>query len=199
MADDKRGREAQARHADRRQREREILTALERADEIEPPADESTLSELTPALTDVSFPASGRTIVGAVGDQTIDTDHGRSTVAQLLPETDAETFDSASTVRIRLRRPTVAASMKRILEAHDAVADEPLRSTQREAYEKTLRALTAVDADDDDEGIEVVTDWIVDQLREAETAPGSRQVRKRAVRFCRSNGYEIRNDQWLGV
>jgi hypothetical protein len=40
MADTKRGREEQARHEERRQREREIEQARERADEPAPPTDE---------------------------------------------------------------------------------------------------------------------------------------------------------------
>jgi len=42
-------------------------------------------------------------------------------------------------------------------------------------------------------------DWIVEQIREKEKKPGSRAVRREAAKFCRANGYEVRNDEWLGV
>ena len=44
MPDDKRGREKQARNADRRQRERAIATELDRMADPEPPIDETELA-----------------------------------------------------------------------------------------------------------------------------------------------------------
>lgn len=59
---------------------------------------------------------------------------------------------------------------------------------QRDAYVKTFAELEAIDADDDDEGIRAIADWIVERIREKETLPGSRDVRREAAKFCRSNG-----------
>lgn len=199
MADDKRGRESQARDADRRQRERDMAAAVERADETEPPVDDAELEAIERELADVDFPATGSAVVAAVGDRTIESAEGTHAVTELVPETDEERFDDPGAVRLRVQRPTIAAAMKRIVEATAPVQGADLRGSQREAYEKTLRALKAIDADDDDEGISVVTDWIVERIQEKGTLPGSRAVRRRAAEFCRDNGYQIRNDEWLGI
>jgi len=199
MPDDKRGREKQSRDADNRQRQRDIAAALERSDETEPPVDTDELETLTPELDTVAFPATGSEVVEAVGTREVDAAGGTKRIADLVPETGEETFDSPDDVHVRLQRPEIAASMKRIVEASDRLRNARLGYSQREAYEKTLRALKAVDADDDDEGVEVVTEWIVERIRDDETFPGSRAVRRRAAKFCRENGYEIRNDEWLGV
>ncbi len=199
MPDDKRGREKQARDADRRQRKRDLAAELERWDETEPPIEEAALEDVNSELQSLEFPATGTEIVAAIGDREIQSDEGRYTVAELVPETDVETFDSPSAVRVRVQRPTVAPATKRVIEAAEEFQQTDLTGSQREAYEKTFRALKAIDADDDDEGIPTIADWIVEHLREKESLPGSRAVRRQATKFCRANGYEIRNDEWLGI
>ncbi|MFW5917802.1 MAG: hypothetical protein ACOCRD_05275 [Halorubrum sp.] len=213
MADDKSGRDEQARDEDRRQREREIAAELERGDdelergddelergdEPEPPIDASELAYFETALEPVTFPATGAEIVSAVGDREVESTVGTYAVADLVPAVDWERFGSPEEVRVRIQRPTIAAAMKRIVEASDPLPNEELDRSQRDAYERTFEALKAIDTDDEDEGIGVVADWIVEQIGEKEAIPGSRDVRRRAATFCRSNGYEIRNDEWLGV
>ncbi|MDZ5812612.1 hypothetical protein U4E84_14785 [Halorubrum sp. AD140] len=199
MADDKSGRDKQARDEERRQREREMNTAVERGDEPEPAVDTSELAYFETGLEPLTFPATGAEIVSAVGDREIESTVGTYAVADLLPAVDWERFDSPEEVRVRIRRPTIAAAMKRVVEASDRLPNEELDRSQRDAYERTFEALKAIDADDEDEGIRVVADWIVERIGEKETIPGSRDVRRRAAEFCRTNGYEIRNDEWLGV
>jgi len=199
MADDKSGREDQARTADDRQRERALLEALERGDEPRPPIDEADLSDVDEALEGVEFPATAKDVVERVGDRTVDSPEGTYTVAELLPESETIAFGGPEAIRTRVERPTVAASMKRIVEASDGLRDRDRLGSQYDAYEKTLEALADIDADDDDEGVAVVTNWIVEQITEKGTRPGSRRVRKRAAKFCRKQGFEIRDDQWLGV
>ena len=199
MADDKNGRERQARKAEKRQRQREILEALERREEAEPPVAEATLDELEGELATVKFPATGAEIVETAGDKEIDSEEGTFRVADLIPATEDEVFDDPETVRLRVERPTVAASMKRVLEAAGSHPRLDLRGSQREGYEKTMRSLKNLDADDDDEGIREITDWIIEQIEEKEKLPGSRPVRRQAAKFCRGKGYEIGNDEWLGV
>ncbi|MFW6317971.1 MAG: hypothetical protein ACOC06_05830 [Halorubrum sp.] len=199
MADDKSGRDKQARDEDRRQREREMDAAVERGDEPEPPVDASALDYFESALESVAFPATGAEIVSAIGDREIESAVGTYAVADLVPASEGERFDSPDEVKLRVRRPTIAAAMKRVVEASDPLPNEELGRSQRDAYERTFEALKAIDADDEDEGIRVVADWIVERIREKEKIPGSRDVRRRAAEFCRSNGYEIRNDEWLGV
>ncbi|WP_436933557.1 hypothetical protein [Halovenus marina] len=199
MADDKRGRDKQAHDEDRRQRERELLMEMERADETEPPVEVAELDAFETKLDAVTFPATGEEIVTAVGDYELDSDDGTHRVEALIPATDSEAFDSPAAVRVRIQRPTVAAAMKRVVEASDQLPRATFGTSQREAYEKTFRALKAIDADDDDEGIAVVADWIVEQIQNTETLPGSRAVRRRAAKFCRSNDFQIRDDEWLGI
>ncbi|SEO59443.1 hypothetical protein SAMN05216388_101528 [Halorientalis persicus] len=199
MADNKSGREDQAQNADRRQRERAIAEELERRDEPEPPVDPSQLAYFETELDAVEFPASADDVVATLGDREIEASDGTYAVEELLPATDVETFDSPAEVRERIERPTVAATMKHIVEASETLPRETLDSSQWDAYQKTLRELAAIDADDDDEGVRVIGDWIVDQIDEKGKLPGSRAVRREAAKFCRSEGYEIRNDEWLGV
>ncbi|ESP87897.1 DUF5789 family protein [Candidatus Halobonum tyrrellensis] len=199
MPDDKQGREDQARTAERRRLEREIAEELERADEPEPPVDAADLAAVEADLDAVSFPATGTEVVAAVGDRAVETPDGSHTVAELLPDADGETFDSPAAVRARVQRPTVAGAMKRVVEAVGRPPNTAPRESQWEAYERTFRELEAIDEDDDDEGIRVVADWIVERARETGTPPGSRDVRRRAAKFCRSNGYTVRDDEWLGV
>lgn len=199
MADNRRGRDKQARDADRRQRERAIATELERMDEPEPPLEPSDLAAVEAELEEVSFPATGAEIVRAVGDEPLEGEEVTYTVAELTPDTESETFESPAALRRQIQRPTIAAAMKAVIEATATDRDVELTDSQREAYEKTFRELKAIDADDDDEGIAVIRDWIVDQVTEKGKLPGSRGVRREAAKFCRENGYEIRNDEWLGI
>jgi len=197
MADNKSGRDDQADNADRRQRERALLMELERGDETEPPIESAELDDLETELDQLSFPATGDEVVDAVGDRAIDAPAGRYTVAELVPE--IETFDSPDEVAIRIRRPTVASSMTRISEAASTLSNKQLGTSQREAYEKTFRALIAIDAVDDDEAVGEITDWIVERIHGKETLPGSRAVRREAAKIARKSGYEISNNEWLGI
>lgn len=199
MPDDKNGRENQARTADRRRQQRDIKEQLERMDEVEPQVDESELYDFEQALEPLSFPATGAEIVETAGEYTIDAEGRSYQVAELLPDAEDESFEDPEDVRLRIQRPTVAQAMKRVLEASKNAEGDQLKGSQWEAYEKTFRALASIDADDNDEGIDFITDWILEQLDEKDKLPGSRQVRKRATKFCRSNGYQVRNDEWLGA
>ena len=199
MADDKSGRDKQAHDAQKRQHERDIATELERGAEPEPPVDETDLDELEAELDALEFPATGAEVVTTVGTQTVTAGETTYTVAELVPEIDAETYDSPAAVRVRIQRPTVAAAMKRVLEATKTLQQTELSGSQRDAYERTFQELKAIDADDDDEGVRVIGDWILEQLQDDEKLPGSRAVRRQAAKFCRANGYSVRNDEWLGV
>jgi len=199
MADDKRSREKQARDEDNRQRRRDLVEELERGDETEPPVDASALGELESSLGKVEFPATGAELVSVVGDHEIETPDGTYSVAELLPETDTVTIESPAAVRMRVQRPTIAAAMKRVTEATESVPNVELGRSQREAYEKTFRALQGIDVDDDDAGIQFIGEWIVEQLEAKGKLSGSRGVRREAAELCRSEGYTVRNDQWLGV
>ncbi|UPV76779.1 hypothetical protein M0R89_21545 (plasmid) [Halorussus limi] len=199
MADNKSGRDQQADDAERRQRERDLASELERHDEPKPPVETTELSDLEAELESLEFPATGTEVVDAVGDREVRAPDATYAVEELVPDTDGETFDSPGAVRVRIERPTVAAAMKRVVEASETLPNVNFRWSQREAYEKTFRELREIDADDDDEGIQAITDWIVEQIRTKEKLPGSRGVRRQAAKFCRSNGYQVRNDEWLGI
>ncbi len=195
MADNKSGRDDQADNEQRRQRQRDILAELERGDETEPPIGVDELEELEPELAAVTFPATGADVVEAVGDRSL----GPATIGDFLPETETETFADPQAVQQRLKRPTIASAMKRLIEANAAISNDRLRDSQREAYERTFRELRDIDAVDEDEGIGTVVDWVVEQIDETGKLPGSRAVRRQAAKVCRENGYEVRNDEWLGV
>jgi hypothetical protein len=198
MADDKDSRDKKAQDADRRQRERAIEAELQRGDEPEPPVEATALDEFESELESVEFPATGAEIVTTVGGHIVESNDGRYTIDELVPET-AETFDSPDAVRAHVQRPTVAAAMKRVIEASKTLPNTEFPWSQRTAYETTFQELGAIGADDDDEGIEAIADWIVERIRDKETLPGSRDVRRQGAKFCRANGYEVRNDEWLGI
>ncbi|EMA28654.1 DUF5789 family protein [Haloarcula japonica] len=199
MADNKNGREAQARNEERRQRERAIAEELERADESEPPVDPTELAYFESELETLEFPATAAEVVATVGGHEIESVDGTYTVVDLLPDAEVESFDSPAEVRTRVQRPTIAGAMKRVVEAAGEHQSATFGTSQRDGYERTFRELRTIDADDDDEGIEVIADWIIERIHEKETLPGSRDVRRRAAEFCRSNGYSVRNDEWLGI
>ncbi len=199
MPDDKDGREDQAQASERRQREREITEELERMHEEEPPVESAGLEELEQELDALTFPARGTEIVAALGDQVIELDERSYKVEELVPDADEEVFETPVEVRARVQRPTVAAAMKRIVEVTREFPEVDLGRSQRDAYEKTFRALKSVDTVDDDEGIRAISDWIIEQVRDKRKLPGSRAVRRQAATFCRSHGYQIRNDEWLGI
>ncbi|MFC7251530.1 hypothetical protein ACFQJ5_17090 [Halomicroarcula sp. GCM10025324] len=199
MADNKSGRDKQARDADRRQRERDIDTELERGDEKQPPVDDAALVDLDAELDELQFPTTGSAIVAAIGNREVESIEGSYTLKELIPETDEETFDSSDAVRVQVQRPTVAAAMKHIVEASKTLSNTEFSWTQRKAYEMTFKELKSIDADDDDEGIQAIRDWVTEQIREKEKLPSSRAVRRQAAKFCRANGYQVRNDEWLGI
>ena len=199
MADDKRGREKQARNADDRQRQRDVEAALARGDELEPPVEPEELTALERELETLEFPATGAEVVSAVGDEAVESPTGTYTIEELIPATDEETYDAPDAVRVRVERPTVAAAMKRVVEASKTLPKADLYGSRRDAYVKTFEELAAIEADDDDEGITTVSDWIEERIREKEKLPSSRDVRRRAAKFCRNNGHAVRNDEWLGV
>jgi hypothetical protein len=199
MADNKQGRDKQAHDTVRRQRERSLAAELERMDDPEPPVDESTLAFFETELESVAFPATGADLVEAVGDHALESADGTHTVAQLLPETDAVVFETPAAVRAQVQRPTVAGTMKRLLEAVEDRQNVSLTGSQWDAYEKTFLALRGISPRDDDEGLDAVADWILEQVAESGQLPGSRAVRRRAAAYCRANDYEIRADEWLGV
>ncbi|WP_276282812.1 DUF5789 family protein [Halorussus caseinilyticus] len=199
MADDRNGRDKQARDAERRQQERDLATELERGDEKEPPVEAAELGDFEAELEAMNFPATGTEIVAALGDRAIESVEGSYTVEDLVPETDEETFDTPAAVRVQVQRPTVAAAMKRVVESSETLRNTEFSWTQRKAYEMTFQELAAIDADDDDEGITAISDWIVDHIGEKEKLPTSRAVRRQAAKFCRANGYQVRVDEWLGI
>lgn len=100
----------------------------------------------------------------------------------------------------RLRDMSIEAAIRRIREAEtEAGLRDDDRAQQHEVYEKTFHALEDVTPHDDDEGITVVTEWIVERIEESGERPDSRAVRRRAAEFCRDNGYEIGDNDWLGA
>lgn len=95
---------------------------------------------------------------------------------------------------------SIDAAMERIAAAEaEAQLPDDDRAQQHEVYEKTFDALEDVTPDDDDEGITIVSEWIVEQIRTDGKRPSSRAVRQRARKYCKMNGYEISNNDWLGA
>ncbi|WP_318568776.1 hypothetical protein [Salinigranum marinum] len=95
---------------------------------------------------------------------------------------------------------SIDSTIERITEAEgEAGLRDDDRDQQHKVYEKTFRALEDVAPDDDDEGVTVVADWIVEEIRTTGKRPTSKSVRRRARAYCEHNGYEVSNNDWLGV
>lgn len=199
MADDKKSRDKQAHDQERRQRERALEEQLERMGEPEPPIPEEGLAEVEEELDNIEYPATGAEVVESVGEHVVESLTDNYRIQELVPDTEGEEFESPSELRRRVRRPTVAEAMKRVVEAGETVQHAEFGSSQLEAYEKTFRELKTIDAEDEDEGVRAIADWIVEQIHQKEKLPGSRDVRRQAAKFCRANGYSVRNDEWLGI
>ena len=105
MADDKQGRDKQAHDAERRQRERELEEARDRADEPEPIGDEpgERLGDLSDALKDHDYPTTTDELIQAYGDYEVETQGGYTSIDEVLAPIDNETYDSADDVRNRIR------------------------------------------------------------------------------------------------
>lgn len=179
--------------------DRDISTERTHAFDSDPPTNPADLHDLESDLESVTFPTTGRQIVDAVGEQRVLTKNASYTISELIPETDAETFDSTGAVRAEVQHPAVAAAMKQIVEASSTLPNQPFPHSQRKAYEETFRELRSMDVNDEDESITVLTNWVLEQIRHNNTLPGSRAVRQQAADMSRSDGYRIRNDEWLGI
>jgi len=193
MGDTKDGRDKQAQDERRRQIERATKEELTRYHETEPPR------ELDDALEELEYPAPADQVVEADGEYEVQTEDDAIPVAEVVEESARDEYESPEDARQKLQRPSVAASLRRLETVSRETGLREQFRERRDAYKKTLRALEDVDADDEDEGIAFVTAWLIDEMRENERLPKSRKVRKRAAKFCRSNGYEVRNDDWLGA
>lgn len=193
MGDTKEGREDQAREERQRQRERAIREELERWDETEPPR------ELDDALEELDYPVSAERVAEAVGDYEVSVGDEQIPVKEVVRRSARDRFESAQDARFRIHRPSVAASLRRLLAVSREAGLEAEFREREDAYEKTLRALEDVDDDDDDEGIAAVTAWVVERIQDDGSLPKSRRVRNHAAEFCRDNDYEIHDDAWLGA
>lgn len=193
MGDTKDGRDKQARDEENRARMRAMREELERYHETEPPR------ELDDALDELDYPARADQVVDAVGDYEVQTADDAIPVAEVVEESAREEYDSREDAREKLQRPSVAASLRRLRTVSQETGLESEFRERQDTYKKTLRSLENVDADDEDEGIAYVTAWLVEEMRERERLPKSRKVRQRATQFCRDNGYEVRDDSWLGA
>ncbi|MDH5021555.1 DUF5789 family protein [Halobacterium rubrum] len=194
MGDTRKGREDQAQEELERQQQRAVQEELDRWHETEPPR------ELEDALESLSYPVTADEVAETVGDYEVAvSDDEAIPVAEIVERSTVEAFDSPDEARERIQKPSVAASLRRLRAASD---DGGLGSEYRakaETFEKTLRALENIDADDDDEGVAAVTAWVVEHLEETGSLPKSRRVRNFAAEFCREHGYEVRDDDWLGA
>ncbi len=172
---------------------------MTRGDEAEPPFDDEATEALEAALEPLTFPATGREVVAAVGDRELESEARVYTVADLIPDADLEAFDAPTTVRERVRRLAVAAAMKRVVEAAAELENVDFGRSQHEAFERTFRALSDINELDDEEGVRAIADWVVDRIGEKQTVPGSRDLRRQGAKYCRAHGYEVRDDEWLGI
>lgn len=193
MGDTRDGRDEQSRNRDRRDIERSVREELARWHEVEPPDD------VVAALDAVAYPADTEDVAAAVQGFEVAVGDDAVPVAEVVQLAAPVRFRSAREARQTVERPSVAAALRRIEAACQRWDHRDAFRERRAAYEKTLQALEDIDGDDDNEGITVIAAWIVGELAEKDKLPRSRRLRKRAAAFCRDNGYEVRDDDWLGA
>lgn len=194
MGDTREGREDQAQDELERQQQRAVQEELDRWHETEPPR------ELADALESLSYPVTADEVAETVGDYEVAVgDDEAIPVAEIVERSTVERFDSPDEARERIQKPSVAASLRRLRAASDDVGLGSEYRAKADTFEKTLRSLENIDADDDDEGVAAVTAWVVEHLDESGSLPKSRRVRNFAAAFCRERGYEVRDDDWLGA
>lgn len=175
----------------------------EKGSTSEEPSEEEALQTLRKRyargeLTDGEFERKLERLLETESIETTET-RPQHTDDRLDRETDKETVGSPTAVTLQILRPTVAVAMKRVIEAIETLPKAGLPRSQRKAYQMTFQKLKAVDADDDDEGIRVISDWILGYIDNKQRPPGSREVRRQAAKFCRTNGYRVHSDEWLGI
>jgi hypothetical protein len=106
MADTKTDRDKQADDEERRQRERDLAEARNRADETEPPRDNpgETLGDLDAALESYEYPTTTHELIEAYGDQAVESREGWKSIGDVLAPLDDEPYDSADDVRHRIQQ-----------------------------------------------------------------------------------------------
>lgn len=67
---------------------------------------------------------------------------------------------------------------------------------RRDAYKKALRETRDIAGGD---GARDLADWIQNRIRTQSAFPSARSVRKQGADICRSRGYAVPSDSWLGV
>jgi hypothetical protein len=87
-------------------------------------------------------------------------------------------------------------ALRRIRDAGEDVDSDTVHE-RLDLYEKTLEAVADVTPEDDDEGVTVVTEWVLDYLDEHDALPSSTAVRDRAAEYCRENDNALPDDSWL--
>ena len=104
MADNKKGRDKQADDQERRQRERELTEARDRAGEVEPPLNhpDHELGDLNAALETIHYPTTTDELIEVYGDRTVHSQRGSTAIRNVLALIDNETYDSADEVRTRM-------------------------------------------------------------------------------------------------
>jgi hypothetical protein len=105
MADNKNVRDKQADDEERRQRERELQEARDRADEPEPIDSESNdqLGDLDEELEYHDYPTTTDELISAYGDHEVETQGGSKTIKEVLAPIDNELYKSADDVRNRIQ------------------------------------------------------------------------------------------------
>lgn len=105
MADNKNTRDEQANNEERRQRERELQEARDRADEPEPidPEPNEQLGNLDEELENHDYPTTTDELISAHGDSEVETQGGSKTIKEILTPIDNELYKSADDVRNRIQ------------------------------------------------------------------------------------------------
>lgn len=104
MADNKRSRNKQADDTERRQRERELAEARDRADEAEPIQDSfgEQLGDLDEALETHEYPVTTEELSERHGAFEVETQDGWQSLDEVLDSTDNQVYVSADDVRSRV-------------------------------------------------------------------------------------------------
>lgn len=74
-------------------------------------------------------------------------------------------------------------------------ADRKAKS-RKKTYRKALQEVQRVAGDSQ---MRTLADWIREEIRETESFPSGRAVRKKGADICRQSGNEVSTGSWLGA
>jgi uncharacterized protein YwbE len=99
-------------------------------------------------------------------------------------------------VSIQRRLRTIDNAAVEALDVATRLEARAKAGSQREGYERSLREIERVAGK---QAAGELTEWIVEQIHTNEKFPHSKKVRNHGAKICRSQGFSMSDNDWLGA